>query len=69
MKKERPPWVPREVYLSVELRLAAYLIDKVGREQVVVGENEEHGRVLHAAASDVRRVARSLETDEPLLPR
>lgn len=59
--------VPRRVCLSVQLRMAADVLIRVAEEQGLVG-GEEQARVLHKAARDVRRVARALDTNEPLLP-
>ena len=59
--------IPRRVYLSVQVRMAADLLSRVAGAQDFVGEKEQ-ARVLWKAASDARRVARALDMDEPLLP-
>jgi hypothetical protein len=55
----------RKAYLSVQTRMAADLLTRVAGE--MAGEKEQ-ARLLHKAARDARRVARALDTDEPLLP-
>jgi hypothetical protein len=54
----------REIYLSVKLRVGADLIDQVVQE--LIGQHSYMRPELVGATKSLRRIARSLDTGEPI---